>query len=93
MFFGSYRYRSGNIGIGRPADQVASMQALVPGFEPFDNEISAHIGIVKVTAQLNAQHQVSGFYNRDSTPYDSNGTFITGDYRRTTIGGRRSRSA
>jgi hypothetical protein len=88
FFFGSYRYRSGKIGIGRPADQVTSMQAVSPGFEPFDNEISAHIGIVKVTAQLNAAHQVSGFYNRDATPYGSNNTFVTGDYQRTTLGGQ-----
>lgn len=88
FFFGSYRYRSGNIGIGRPVEQVANMQALSPGFEPFDNEIAAHIGIVKLTAQLNAAHQVSGFYNRDATPYGSNGTFLTGDYQRTTLGGQ-----
>jgi hypothetical protein len=88
FFFGAYRYRSGKIGIGRPVEQVANMQALSPGFEPFDNEISAHIGIVKLTAQLNAQHQVSGFYNRDATPYGSNGTFLTGDYQRTTLGGQ-----
>ncbi len=88
FFFGAYRYRSGKIGIGRPVEQVANMLALSPGFEPFDNEISAHIGIVKLTAQLNAQHQVSGFYNRDATPYGSNGTFLTGDYQRTTLGGQ-----
>jgi outer membrane receptor protein involved in Fe transport len=87
-FFSSYRYRSGTFGIGRQSDQVADMQVLAPGFEPFDNEIGANIVFVKVTGELSPNHQISGFFNKDSSPYDSNGTFDTGRFRRTIIGGK-----
>jgi hypothetical protein len=86
-FFGSYRYRSGTFGIGRPADQVADMEVLDPSFDQFDNEIDAHIFFTKVTARLNPSHELSAFFNRDSTPYESNGTFNTGRFVRTDIGG------
>jgi outer membrane receptor protein involved in Fe transport len=87
-FFGSYRYRSGTFGIGRQADQVSDMQALEPGFDPFDNEIGANILFVKATGQLNPNQQLSAFFNRDASPYDSNGGFDTGRFRRTIIGGK-----
>lgn len=86
-FFGSYRYRSGTFGIGRPADQVAEMEVLDPTFDSFDNEIGANIFFTKVTARLSPSHEFSAFFNRDSTPYDSNGTFNTGRFVRTDIGG------
>ena len=86
-FFGSYRYRSGTFGIGRPADQVADMEVLDPSFDPFDNEIDAHIFFTKVTARLNPSHELSAFFNRDATPYESNTTFNTGRFVRTDIGG------
>src|SRR5262249_61007911 len=37
-FFDSYRYRGGFLGINRPANQVAAMQVLRPGFVPFNNQ-------------------------------------------------------
>jgi hypothetical protein len=74
-FFGSYRYRNGTLGISRAAADVALLKAVVPEFDPFDNEISAHIYFVKVTGQLNSKHQFSSFFNHDSTPYDSNSAF------------------
>ena len=87
-FFGSYRYRSGTFGIGRQADQVADMQALQPSFEPFDNEIAANILFTKVTGQLSPSQQFSAFFNRDSSPYESNGTFNTDRFVKTIIGGK-----
>jgi hypothetical protein len=86
-FFGSYKYRRGTFGIGRPADQVRAMEALEPSFEPFDREISANIAFVKVTGQVTPNHRAEAFYNRDATPYDSDGTFNIGKFQRTTIGG------
>jgi len=86
-FFGSYRYRSGTFGIGRPSDQVADMEALDPSFTPFDRDISANILFVKVNWRVNSAHEVSTFFNRDSTPYGSDGSFNTGKFVRTIIGG------
>ena len=40
-FFGSYRYTHVNSGIGRTAEQIATLTALKPDFEPFDNQITA----------------------------------------------------
>ncbi len=87
-FFGSYRYRGGFLGINRPASQVAAMQALSTGFVPFNNDFNnANIIFVKVDAKLSPIHQFSSFFNRDSTPYGSNGTFNTGNFVQTNIGG------
>ena len=87
-FFGLYRYRGGFLGINRPASQVTAMQALSPGFVPFNNEFNnANIIFVKMDAKLSSIHQFSSFFNRDSTPYGSNGTFNTGDFVHTNIGG------
>src|SRR5207248_8968486 len=41
--FGSFRYRSGMFGIGRPAAQVVAMEAIDPSFQPFDKDISGPI--------------------------------------------------
>lgn len=87
-FFGSYRYRSGTFGIGRQADQVADMRALDASFEPFDNEIGAHILFTKVSGRLSPKHEFSSFFNRDSTPYESNGLFNAGRFVKTVIGGK-----
>lgn len=67
-YFGSYRYTHVNSGIGRTAEQIATLTALKPDFEPFDNEISSHNYYGKVTAQLGAQHQLYGFYQYDKHP-------------------------
>src|SRR3954471_3385753 len=86
-FYGSYRYRSGTFGIGRQSDQVADMRALDPQFSPFDNNISANIMFAKVNARLSPVHEFSAFFNRDATPYESNGLFNTGAFVKTIIGG------
>jgi len=86
-FFGSYRYRKGTLGISRAAADVALLQAVVPSFVPFDNNISANIYFVKVSGQLNPKHQFSAFFNHDATPYDSNSAFNAETYGRVVIGG------
>ena len=58
-FFGSYRYRGGFLGINRPASQVTAMQALSPGFVPFNNEFNnANIIFVKMDAKLSSDSPV-----------------------------------
>jgi hypothetical protein len=86
-FFGSYRYRSGSFGVGRPADQVADMMLLDPGFVPFDKDISGPIWFGKVTGQISSAHRVESFVNRDTTTYDFPGSFDTDKFRREFIGG------
>ena len=86
-FFGSYRYRGGFIGVNRPGDQVVDMAVLDPAFHSFDNDIRANILFVKGSARIGTAHEFSTFYNRDSTPYFSDGTFDTGQFVKTVIGG------
>jgi hypothetical protein len=85
--FGSFRYRSGKFGIGRPAAQVTAMEALDPTFQPFDKDISGPIMFVKVTGQLNAVHRFESFVNLDTTTYDAIGSFDTAKFVREWIGG------
>jgi Carboxypeptidase regulatory-like domain/TonB dependent receptor len=87
-FFGSYRYRGGFLGINRPASQVTAMQALDPNFKSFNNQFSnANIFFVKANVQLSSKHQLSTFYNHDSTPYGTATPFYTGAFSSTKIGG------
>ena len=86
-FYGSYRRRAGTLGISRAAADVATLQALMPSFQPFDNEIHANIVFVKVTADVNAAHRLSTFYSYDATPYSQNTAFAAGDFNRVTLGG------
>jgi Carboxypeptidase regulatory-like domain/TonB dependent receptor len=86
-FYGSYRRRSGTLGISRAAADVSTLQALVPSFQPFDNEINANILFVKVTADVNAAHRVSSFYSYDATPYNQNTAFAAGHFNRVVLGG------
>src|SRR6266540_1581247 len=86
-FFGSYRYRSGTFGIGRPPGQVDTIRALAPTFEPFDRDFRAHILFAKVTGQLAPGHEFSGLFNRDKTWSDSGGIFDSASFQRSFIGG------
>jgi hypothetical protein len=87
--FGSFRHRSGLFGIGRPAAQVAAMEALDPAFHPFDKDISGPITFVKATGQLAPAHRFDSYVNRDTTTYDAIGTFDTAKFQREWIGGCR----
>jgi outer membrane receptor protein involved in Fe transport len=86
-FFGSYRYRSGTLGISRAASDVAVLQAVDSSFQPFDNNIKANIYFIKANVQLNPKHQFSTFFNHDSTPYDSNSVYNAANYTKVVIGG------
>jgi hypothetical protein len=92
-FFGSYRYRSGSFGVGRPADQVVDMLALDPDFVAFEKDISGPIWFGKVSGQINPVQRVESFVNRDTTTYDFPGAFDTEKFRREFIGGWATRGA
>ena len=85
--YGSFRRRTGTLGLSRSAAQLADMKALVPGFEPFDNKISANIAIVKITGLLSPAHQLSGFYNYDATPIEKDLTLNAGKFTKVVTGG------
>jgi len=57
-FYGSYRYRGGFLGINRPAAQVTAMQALSPGFQPFNNEFS-NANILFAKGDINSTRSIS----------------------------------
>ena len=86
-FFGSYRRRQGTLGISRTADQIADLNALNPEFDLLDLRNWANIYFFKLSGQINPDHQISGFYNRDLTPRDSDSTLDLFHSRITTIGG------
>jgi hypothetical protein len=87
-FYGSYRRRSGTLGISRAAADVSTLQALVPSFQPFDNEIHANIVFVKITAEVNPSHRFSTFYSYDATPYNQNTAFAADHFNRVVLGGQ-----
>src|SRR3990172_493523 len=64
-FFGAFRYADLEAGISRTAKNVADLNAFFPGFETFNNITERNQPYVKVTAQLNPNHQLSGSYQND----------------------------
>jgi len=64
-FFGAFRYADLEAGISRTAKNVSDLNAFFPGFEPFNNVTESKQPYVKVTAQLNPNHQLSGSYQND----------------------------
>ncbi len=71
-FYAAARFSSESAGIGRTADVNSRLQALRPGFEPFDNKRSQKFWYVKATAQFSRDHQAYVFAQRDVDPRDSN---------------------
>jgi len=71
-FFGAFRYADIIGGISRTAQEVQNLLTFFPDFEFFNNETDSYQPYVKVTAQLNPNHQLSGYYQRDRL-------FATGD--------------
>ena len=51
-FFASYRYTRVNSGIGRTAAQIATLKAVKPDFEPFDNQVRSHNYYLKLTRHI-----------------------------------------
>ena len=86
-FYGSYRRRSGTLGISRAPADVATLQAFDPSFVPFDNEIHANIVFAKVSGQLSPAQRFSTFYSYDATPYNQNGAFAVDNFSHVTLGG------
>jgi hypothetical protein len=71
-FFGALRYADLEAGISRTEKNVNDLEAFFPGFDFFNNTTNTTQPYVKITGQLNANHQVSGTYQNDRL-------FATGD--------------
>jgi hypothetical protein len=71
-FYAAARFSSESAGIGRTSEVVARLQALRPGFVPFDNKRSQQFWYAKGTAQFSQNHQAYFFAQRDVDPRDSN---------------------
>lgn len=71
-YYGAARFSSESAGIGRTSDVVARLEALRPGFVPFDNKRSQQFWYVKATTQFSRDHQAYVFAQRDVDPRDSN---------------------
>jgi hypothetical protein len=71
-FFVAARFSDESAGIGRTEEVLSRLQALRPGFVPFDNKRSQKFWYAKGTAQLGVNHQVYGFAQRDVDPRDAN---------------------
>ncbi len=75
-FFGSFRLADLANGISRTPQQLAILGVVLrhasgrgrgslPDFEPFDNVTDSFQPYVKLTFQIDANHELSGFYQRD----------------------------
>jgi hypothetical protein len=63
--FVAERYVNRKDGISRDARQLGILQALAPGFAPFDNEARALISYVNATAVVTPRHRLFGFFQDD----------------------------
>lgn len=71
-FFTSFRKADLTNGISRSEFNVQNVRANDPAFQDFDNFMESNQPFVKVTAQLNSTHELTGFYQNDRSRYSSN---------------------
>ena len=65
-FFASMRYTNRSTGVSRDATLLGNLNALVPSFQPFDNEGHLKYYFVKGTTQLSPNHQMYVYLQRDA---------------------------
>lgn len=70
-FFTSYRYMKSETGVFRSPQQIANLQGVVPGWEPFDSKAEAHLFFGRATAKVGSRHEAFASYRYDRTPTDS----------------------
>lgn len=71
-FFASFRKADLENGISRSEFNLQNVKANDPNFQDFNNFMESNQPFVKVTAQLNTSHEVTGFYQNDRSRYSSN---------------------
>jgi hypothetical protein len=85
--FGAYRYTNNALGISRTSTQLANLQALVRGFEPFDSDNEASYHFAKGTAALAPAHRLEAFWQRDHSPENAVGPNWGGKFLKRDFGG------
>jgi len=86
-FFGTFRYTSRATGISRNATQLDTLRALVPSFEPFDNEGRLRFYSLKVNTRFGPNHQFQVLTQRDRNREDTNFQVNGGNFDVTAAGG------
>ena len=71
-FFGAYRRADLDGEIGFNDVQATNFRALIPGWETYTNGTKQHQPYVKVTASLNPNHQLNGYWQHDRINVDNN---------------------
>lgn len=71
-FFTSLRHTRRQVGILRDSTRLEYLQALVPGFEPFDNQTNGTTYFIKPTIRLGDNHRLEATYNFDHYPIETN---------------------
>lgn len=71
-FFASFRRADLTNGISRSEFNTQNVMANDPNFQSFDNYLKSNQPFVKVTAQVNSKHEVTGFFQNDRSRYTSN---------------------
>ena len=64
-FFTSFRYADLLNGISRNPTDLGFLRTFRPDFQPFDNGSTSKQPFVKLTAQVNPKHELTGFYQYD----------------------------
>ena len=67
--FGSLRVDRNSTGVPRSRRQTEFLEALAPGFEPFDNTWRGQSAFVKLTARTPARHAIVASWSRDVTTF------------------------
>jgi len=86
-FFGAYRYQRRSSAVTRTASEIATVKAIYPAFEPFNNNNYAHYSFVKGTAQLGSKHQMYIYHQYDKNPVEANGALSAEPFARQVLGG------
>jgi Carboxypeptidase regulatory-like domain/TonB dependent receptor len=71
-FFGAFRYTNRMTGISRNDTLLRNLEALVPDFEPFNNEGRLKFGSLKLSSQLAQDHHFQVTYQRDANVEETN---------------------
>ena len=74
-FFASMRYTDRSTGVSRDATLLGNLNALVPNFQPFDNQGHLKYYFVKGTTQLSPNHQMYVYVQRDANADPLTGAF------------------
>jgi hypothetical protein len=69
-YFGTYRRLLQTTGVSRTPAQIATLQALVPAFAPFDTTIDGNFYFAKATSGVGHGQRLEGFFERDKSPQE-----------------------